>query len=114
MTENKKPLSDRAKEVGKRIGSLRDFLEFLEENGQCITWSDDVLPEPDIRNIAVAAGRDSMNGPAVIFNNMAGYPGKKLVIGVHGSFTNLALLLGHPKGTTIKELFYDIISRWGD
>jgi UbiD family decarboxylase len=22
--------------------------------------------------------------------------------------------LGHPKGTTIKELFYDIISRWGD
>lgn len=114
MIENKKPLSDRAKEVGKRIGSLRDFLEFLEENGQCITWSDDVLPEPDIRNIAVAAGRDSMNGPAVIFNNMAGYPGKKLVIGVHGSFTNLALLLGHPKGTTIKELFYDIISRWGD
>jgi vanillate/4-hydroxybenzoate decarboxylase subunit C len=113
MTDKSTNLSDNAQAVAARIGSLRDFLTFLEEHGQCITWSDEVLPEPDIRNIAVAAGRDANNGPAVIFSNIVGYPGKKLVLGVHGSFTNLALLLGHPKGTTIKELFYEIISRWG-
>lgn len=112
MSNENPPLSDKALEVARRIGSLRDFLEFLKENGQCINWSEEVYPETDIRNVAVAAGRDSMNGPAVIFDNIAGYPGKKMVLGVHGSFTNIALLLGHPKGTTIKELFYDIISRW--
>ncbi len=106
-------LSESALRVAARITSLRDFLEFLAEHGQCITWPEAVMPEPDIRNIAVAAGRDAMNGPAIIFNDIKGYPGKSMVLGVHGSFTNLALLLGHPKGTTIKELFYDIISRWG-
>jgi vanillate/4-hydroxybenzoate decarboxylase subunit C len=106
-------LSESALEVAARIGSLRDFLDFLAEHGQCITWPKQVMPEPDIREIAVAAGRDALNGPALIFDDIVGYPGKTLALGVHGSFTNLALLLGHPKGTTIKELFYDIISRWG-
>ena len=42
-----------------------------------------------------------------------GYPGKRLVVGVHGSFSNIALLLGKPKGTSIKELFYELVGRWG-
>ena len=37
------------------ISSLRDFLELLEGEGQAITWSERVLPEPDVRKIAVAA-----------------------------------------------------------
>ena len=99
--------------VAKRIHSLRDFLEFLAEHGQCVTWPDPVMPEPDIRNIAVAGGRDNMNGPAILLDNIVGYPGKRIVLGVHGSFNNLALLLGYPKGTTVKELFYGLIGRWG-
>lgn len=106
-------LSAEAIAVASRIGSLRDYLELLSEHGQCITWPEPVMPEPDIREIAVAAGRDAMLGPAIIFDKIKGYPGKRLAIGVHGSFTNLALLLGKPKGTTIKELFYEIIGRWG-
>lgn len=50
-------LSNEARAVAKRISSLRDFLEFLSEHDQCITWPDRVLPEPDIRNVVVAAGR---------------------------------------------------------
>ena len=76
-------------------------------------WEDEVLPEPDIRNISVAAGRDAMHGPAVLLTNIKGYPGKQVVVGVHGSFTNLALLLGRPKGTSVKELFYEMVNRWG-
>jgi len=105
--------SEAARAVAKRIHSLRDFLEFLSEQGQCITWPDQVMPEPDIRNVAVAAGRDPMNAPAIIFDRITGYPGKRIVVGVHGSFSNLALLLGYPKGTAIKELFYEIVGRWG-
>ena len=67
MTDRMPTLSAAASAVAARIGSLRDFLEFLGEHGQCITWPDAVMPEPDIRNVSVAAGRDAMNGPAIVF-----------------------------------------------
>ena len=106
-------LSAEARAVAERIGNLRDYLELLAEHGQCITWPEAVLPEPDIRKVVVAAGRDAMGGPAIVFDKIRGYPGKRLVVGVHGSFSNIALLLGKPKGTSIKELFYELAGRWG-
>ena len=114
MHSDRKPtLSPEAVAVGQRIKGLRDFLALLEENGQLAVWEEEVLPEPDIRNISFVAGRDAMHGPAVLINNIRGYPGKQLVVGVHGSFTNLALLLGRQKGTSVKELFYEMVNRWG-
>ena len=71
------------------------------------------MPEPDIRNVCIAAARDPMNGPAILFDKIYGYPGRRIVVGVHGSFANLALLLGYPKDTTLKELFFGIAGRWG-
>jgi len=97
----------------RRIASLRDFIDLLVENRQCITWPDPINPEPDIRNIAVASGNDVQGGPAVMFDRIRGYPGKRVITGVHGSWANIALLLGHPKDTSIKDLFYDMASRWG-
>lgn len=96
-----------------RVGGLRDFLDLLGKHGQCVRWTEPVLPEPDIRNITQAAGRDPLHGPAVLFEHVRGYPGLRVVNGVHGSFTNLALLLGKPEGTSVKELFYEMIGRWG-
>lgn len=52
----KSVLSPQATAVGRRIKGLRDFLALLDEIGQLVRWKDEVLPEPDIRNIAVAAG----------------------------------------------------------
>ena len=112
-TEKTAALSETARAVAARIGSLRDFLAFLGEHGQCVHWPDPVLPEPDIRNISVAAGNDAAVGPAVVFDKIRGYPGKRIAINVHGSFGNLALLLGHPKTTPIRDLFHEIIRRWG-
>ncbi len=106
-------LSDTARVVAERVRSLRDYLELLDENGQYVAWPEPVMLEPDVREVAVAAGRDSMHGPAVMFDQIRGYPEKRLLIGAHGSFSNLALLLGHPKGTTIKALFHEIVGRWG-
>jgi len=113
MTDNTiSSLSAEALSIGKRIKGLRDFLDILKENDQLVSWPNAVMPEPDIRNISVASGRDVMNGPAVMMDQIVGYPGKRIVIGVHGSFTNLALLLGFPKGTTTKELFFEVVDRW--
>ena len=106
-------LSPEARAIAERINNLRDYLELLAEHGQCITWPETVLPEPDIRKVVVAAGRDAMGGPAIVFDKIRGYPGKRLAVGVHGSFSNIALLLGKPKGTSIKELFYELAGRWG-
>jgi len=112
-TEKTVALSATARAVAARVGSLRDFLAFLGEQGQCVHWPDPVLPEPDIRNISVAAGNDATTGPAVVFDKIRGYPGKRIAINVHGSFGNLALLLGYPKTTPIRDLFHEIIRRWG-
>lgn len=112
-TEKTVALSATARAVAARVGSLRDFLTFLGEHKQCVTWPDPVLPEPDIRNIAVAAGNDAAAGPAVVFDKIRGYPGKRIAINVHGSFGNLALLLGYPKETPVRDLFHEITRRWG-
>lgn len=110
--QEKTSLSSSAIAVSQRLKGLREFLELLDENNQLVTWPHEVTPEPDIRNISVAAGRDVMNAPAVMIEKIKGYPGKRIVVGVHGSFTNLALLLGCPKGTTAKTLFFEVANRW--
>jgi vanillate/4-hydroxybenzoate decarboxylase subunit C len=112
IDNNISSLSAEALSIGRRIKGLRDFLEILKENDQLVSWPNSAMPEPDIRNISAASARDVMNGPAVMIDQIVGYPGKRIVIGVHGSFTNLALLLGFPKGTTIKELFFEVVDRW--
>ena len=95
------------------ITCLRDYLDLLREQGQCITWPRTVMPEPDILKVALAAKRDAMHAPAIVFDQIRGYPGKRLALNVHGSFANLALLLGRQPGTSIKELFFEMAGRWG-
>ena len=104
--------SELPRKLASSINSMRDFLDLLGEHGQYIRWPDPVMPEPDIRKILVAAGTDMMNCPAILFDQIRGYPGKRLVAGVHGGFASIALLLGHPKTASIKTLFYDLINRW--
>jgi 4-hydroxybenzoate decarboxylase len=104
--------ADHSAKLTSDVRSLRDFLELLASQGQCITWPDAIMPEPDIRKVMVAAGRDMMDGPAILFDRIRGYPGKRAVVGVHGSFANIAAVMGRPKGTSIKALFYELVGRW--
>lgn len=112
-TEKAVTLSESARAVAVRVGSLRDFLDFLGEQGQCVHWTDPVMPEPDIRNISVAASNNVGTGPAVVFDRIRGYPDKRIAVNVHGSFGNLALLLGCSKSTPVRDLFFEIVRRWG-
>ncbi len=91
---------------------LRSFLDKLEQEGQLVHYTDEVLPEPDIRAILRAAADLGPSGPAVMFHRIRGYGDRKLVAGVHGSWANHALMLGMPKTATLKDQFYELDRRW--
>lgn len=90
---------------------LREFLKRLESEGQLLRIKKEVLPEPDLGAAAYAAGK-MPNGPAVFFERIKGYHNKKVVVNVHGSWKNYALMLDLPKDTPLKELFQELIKRW--
>jgi vanillate/4-hydroxybenzoate decarboxylase subunit C len=108
-----KKLSAGAQAVAQRVYDLRSALDFLRDEGQYISWPDEVLPEPGIREVMMAASREANTAPAIMFDKVRGYEGHRVVAGVHGSWDNLALFLGRAKGTSIRELFFEIIGRWG-
>jgi len=112
-TENVVQLSEAAKAIAARLGNLRDYLDLLAEHGQMVRWTDPVSPEPDLRNVSVAAGNDVAGGPAVLFDKVLGYPGHRVATNVLGSFANLAILLGFAKTATVREMFFEMVRRWG-
>lgn len=94
----------------KAYPDLKSFLNVLEEEGQLVKVTEEVMPEPDI----AAAGRAAANiknGPAVYFEKIKGYK-YSVVTNVHGSWANHALMLGMPKDTPTKEQFYELNRRW--
>jgi 3-polyprenyl-4-hydroxybenzoate decarboxylase len=91
--------------------SLRDFLDVLEQNGQLLRIADPVMPEPDISAAARAAINCGHYAPALLFEKVKGYA-NRLVVNVHGSWANHALMLGLPKDTIIKDQFFELDKRW--
>jgi 4-hydroxybenzoate decarboxylase len=91
---------------------LRSFLDRLEREGQLVHCYDELAPEPDVRALMRGAADVGPAGPAVMLHNIKGYRGKRLVVNVHGSWTNHALMLGMPKTTGLKEQFFELARRW--
>ena len=89
---------------------LRDFLVRLESEGQLLRVEKEVLPEPDIGAAAYAAGQIP-SGPAVLFEKIRGYDRKKVVMNVHGSWRNYALMLDLPIETPLQQLFHELVKR---
>lgn len=76
--------------------SLRKFLKRLEREKQLLRIDREVLPEPDIGAAACAASK-IQGAPAILFERIKGYEGKKVVVNVYGSWRNHALMLEMPK-----------------
>jgi 4-hydroxybenzoate decarboxylase len=91
---------------------LRSFLERLEHEGQLVHYREELLPEPDVRALMRGAADIGPAAPAVMLHNIKGYRGKRLVVNVHGSWANHALMLGMPKTAGIKEQFHELEERW--
>ncbi len=90
---------------------LREFLEKLEAEGQLLRVEREVLPEPDLGAAAYAAGKIP-SAPAILFEKIKGYDQKKVVMNVHGSWENYALILDLPKSTSLNKLFQELVQRW--
>jgi 4-hydroxybenzoate decarboxylase len=91
---------------------LREFLSILEREEQLIRIKDEIPPEPDLSAIGRAAP-NMENGPAVMIEKVKGY-NNSVVLNVHGSWQNHALMLGLPKDTPIKEQFFALDKKWSD
>ncbi|WP_110954467.1 non-oxidative hydroxyarylic acid decarboxylases subunit C [Anaerosinus massiliensis] len=91
---------------------LRGFLEILEKEGQLLRVKEPVMPEPDLSAIGRAAP-DLENGPAVLVEKVKGYT-NSVVLNVHGSWQNHALMLGMPKDTPLKDQFFELDKKWSD
>lgn len=82
---------------------LREFLSLLESENQLIRIKEPVMPEPDLSAIGRSA-TSLESAPAVIVENVKGYK-TPVVLNVHGSWQNHALMLNLPKDTPVKEQF---------
>ncbi|MFF4019749.1 non-oxidative hydroxyarylic acid decarboxylases subunit C [Streptomyces sp. NPDC001843] len=91
---------------------LRGFLDTLDEQGQLLRITDEVLPEPDLAAAANATGRIGENAPALYFDNVKGFTDARIAMNVHGSWANHALALGLPRNTPVKEQVEEFAHRW--
>lgn len=90
---------------------LREFVHHLEAHGQLVRVKQEVRPEPDISAACCAVLRQGAAAPALLFERVQGYT-RPLVMNVHGSWRNHALMLEMPPETPIKEQFFELNRRW--
>lgn len=93
---------------------LRSFLRTLENEGQLLHISDEVMPEPDIAAAANAAPRLGDAAPALYFDNVHGFTDARIAMNVHGSWANHALALGMDKNSATKDQVDEFIRRWAN
>src|SRR5262245_55473035 len=92
---------------------LRSFLQVLEESEQLLRITEPVWPEPDIGAAASAANKGlGERAPALMFENIRGFQKAQLATNVHGSWPNMALMLGLPKDTPPKAQFIEFCRRY--
>jgi UbiD family decarboxylase len=95
------------------FSTLREFLTALEKEGQLLHITEEVKLEPDLG----AAGRAINNvgkdtAPALLFEKLHGYEDARIVMNVHGSWSNHAIMLGMPKNTPLKAQFFEFVRRY--
>ena len=94
--------------------NLREFLQLLETEKQLLRITEAVSLEPDLaaagRAINQAGGETS---PAIHFNNIKGYQNAEVVMNVHGSWPNLALMLGMQREASLSQQFFEFVRRYG-
>src|SRR5579859_2650152 len=85
---------------------LRDWIKFLEKNGELKRITHEVSPELEITEITdrvskigshsgpASEGKYRPGGPALLFENIKGHPGHKVFINQFGSERRMALSLG--------------------
>jgi len=79
---------------------LRDWIKALEKHGELKHIREEVSPELEITEITDrvskigSGGKYAPGGPALLFENVKGFPGQKVLINQFGSERRMALALG--------------------
>lgn len=78
---------------------LRDWIKALDKQGELKRISEAVSPELEITEITdrvskMRSGKYGPGGPALLFENVKGYPGYKVLMNQFGSERRMALALG--------------------
>lgn len=89
---------------------LRELLELLQTEERILHITREVLPEPDVQSFCRAAS-ELVGGPPLLFNNIAGYKGKRLAINLLASWPNFALMCGLPANTSVAALAEELCNR---
>ena len=92
--------------------NLREFLQLLDAEKQLLRISDEVSLEPDLAAAGRAITQLSEQSPAIHFDRIKGYHNAQVVLNVHGSWTNLALMLGMEKDASLREQFFEFVRRY--
>jgi len=86
---------------------LREFLAKLESEGELLRIKDEVNWEEEIGAVSkrlIDNETKGINAPAVLFENITGYPGARFFTNTLSSYRRYALALGLPKNTPIKDI----------
>src|SRR3954451_15219278 len=97
----------------KSFKDLREFLQVLETEAQLLRITEEVRLEPDLaaaaRAINQVAGEVS---PAILINCIKGYETAEVVMNAHGSWPNLALMMGMEKNASLNQHFFEFVRRY--
>jgi UbiD family decarboxylase len=77
----------------------------LDAEKQLLRISDPVSLEPDLAAAGCALAQLGGPAPALQFDNIHGYTSAQVVMNVHGSWANHALVLGMDKDMSIRDSF---------
>jgi 4-hydroxybenzoate decarboxylase len=92
--------------------NLREFLQLLDSEKQLLRITDEVNLEPDLAAAGRAITQLSETSPAIHFDHIKGYNKAQVVLNVHGSWTNQALMLGMEKDAPLREQFFEFVRRY--
>jgi phenylphosphate carboxylase alpha subunit len=82
----------------------RDFFELLEKEGELLRIKQEV--DWDVEAGAIGRKAYELEGPCILFEKIKDYPNKGMISnGTTGTWSRVALALGLPKTTSIREIY---------
>src|SRR5215475_11711588 len=91
---------------------LREFLSMLEPQQQLLRVTEQINFEPDLAAAACALTKIGETVRAIQFNKIAGCTDAQVVMNVHGSWPNHALVLDMDKNASMREQFFEFVRRF--
>jgi 4-hydroxy-3-polyprenylbenzoate decarboxylase len=93
--------------IRRDVTSLRGTLDFIKELGELLVTDTEVDPNLEMAGIQKLLD----GGPAILFNKVKGYPGKRLVTNVLASRERVARVFGEDDPKKLKRKIVDAVHR---